>query len=136
MIGGFLARLADDRYVQMPADDLSDLSNRYALVGNAMIGGSSSTFLKHKPVKVSGIESVHCGPTVEPVTHIRRNTFFTRDADESWNETVIPAAMDRWGKPQHGCGNSACRQRKRRLLRLGGKLGLGASSSLASEPCR
>src|SRR6266478_2378573 len=69
MIGCFLARLADDRYVQMSADDLSDLSNRYALVGDAVIRGSSSTFLKHKPVKVSGIESVHCGPTVEPVTH-------------------------------------------------------------------
>src|ERR1700676_1242416 len=28
MIGCFLARLADDRYVQIPADDLSDLSSR------------------------------------------------------------------------------------------------------------
>src|SRR5882762_4805332 len=37
MIGGFLARLADDPYVQMPADDLSDLSSRYALVGHAVI---------------------------------------------------------------------------------------------------
>ena len=37
MIGCFLARLADDRYVQTPADYLSDLSSRYALVGHAVI---------------------------------------------------------------------------------------------------
>src|SRR5580692_8903971 len=37
MIGGFLTRLADDGYVQMPSDDLSDRSRRYALVSHAVI---------------------------------------------------------------------------------------------------
>src|SRR6266481_2945138 len=44
MIGCFLARLADDRYVQMPADDLSDLSSRYTLVGHAVIPCSTELF--------------------------------------------------------------------------------------------
>src|SRR6266481_9627331 len=62
MIGCFLTRLADDRYVQMPADDLSDLSSRYALVGRAMIDRASRSFLKHEPIKMSSIESMHSGP--------------------------------------------------------------------------
>jgi hypothetical protein len=45
MIGCLLARLADNGYVQMPADDLGDLSSPYALVGDAVIRGSSRTFL-------------------------------------------------------------------------------------------
>ena len=51
MIGCFVARLADDRYVQAPADDLSDLSSRYALVGDAVIRGTSNAFLKHESVR-------------------------------------------------------------------------------------
>ena len=62
---------------------------------------------------------------VGPVTHIRRNTLLTRDADESWNEAVITFAVDRWGKSQHRCADSACRQRKRCLLRLAGEAGIG-----------
>src|SRR6266849_8590654 len=44
MIGCFLTRLADDRYVQMPADDLRDLSSRYSLVGHAVIPCSTELF--------------------------------------------------------------------------------------------
>ena len=50
MIGSCLARFADDRYVQAPADCLSDLSSRYALVGDAVIYGSGTTFLKYEPI--------------------------------------------------------------------------------------
>ena len=67
MIGCLLVRLADDRYVQAPADCLSDLSSRYALVGDAVIRGSSTTFLKDEPVEMSGIQPMHCGPAIEPV---------------------------------------------------------------------
>jgi hypothetical protein len=52
VIGCFLARLADDRYVQMPPDDLSDLSSRYTLVGHAVIPCSDGTFLKREPVEI------------------------------------------------------------------------------------
>src|SRR6202035_538865 len=121
MFGCFLARLADDRYIQMPTDDLSDLSSRYALVGHAVIRDSSGTFLKHKPVKVSGIESVHGGPAVEPGADICGHALFTCDANEAWHKAVITFAVDRWGKPQHRCADSACRQCKRCLLRLAGE---------------
>src|SRR5258705_6801842 len=76
MIGCFLPRLADDRYVQLPADDLSDLASRYALVGHAVIARSSSPFLQHEPVQMSRIEPMHSGPAVEPVAYIRGNTLF------------------------------------------------------------
>jgi hypothetical protein len=41
MIGCFLARLADDRQVQVSADGLSDLSSRYALGGYTVLACSS-----------------------------------------------------------------------------------------------
>src|ERR1700730_16516339 len=95
VIGCLLARLADNRYVQMPADDLGDLSSQYALVGHAVIRGCSA-FLKREPVKVSGIEPVHCGPAVEPVADICRDALFTCDGDQARHKAVIPGPVDRW----------------------------------------
>src|SRR5437764_12672418 len=51
MVGCFLASLADDRYVQVPADDLGDLSSRYALVGNAVIPRSGGALLDLEPIE-------------------------------------------------------------------------------------
>src|SRR5690348_6540450 len=101
MIGCFLGRFADDRYVQAMADFLSDLSSGYALVGDAVIGGSSTTFLKHKPVEMSSIEPMHCGPAIKTVANKCGNTLLTCDANQAWHKTVITAAVDRWRKPQH-----------------------------------
>jgi hypothetical protein len=67
MIDCFLARLADDRYVQMPTDYLSDLSSRYTLIGHDVIPCSDGTFLKHESVEMSSIEQVHRGPAVESI---------------------------------------------------------------------
>src|SRR5580658_2371202 len=125
MIGCFLARFADNRYVQATADCLSDLSSRYALVGDAVIRGTSNTFLKHKPVKVSRIEPMHRWPAIKPVPYECRNSFFTRDADQTRHKAVVAIAVDRRRKPQHRCADSARRQRKRRLLRFAGEVGVG-----------
>jgi hypothetical protein len=76
MAGCLLRRLGDDGHVQAPADYLSDVSHRHALVGDPVISGSRSTLLKHEPVEVCSIEPVHRGPAVEPLTHIRRNALF------------------------------------------------------------
>src|SRR5947207_2563411 len=67
MVGCFLTRFTDDQYIQASADCLSDLSSRYALVGDAVIRGSSSTFLKHEPIEMSSIEPMHCRPAIERV---------------------------------------------------------------------
>jgi hypothetical protein len=125
MIRCFLAGFADDRYVQVPADDLSDLSSWYALVSDTVIRGSSTTFLKHEPVETSSIEPVHGGPAVEPVAYKCRDSFFTCDADQARYKAVIAATVDGCWKPQHRCPDAACRQRKRRLLRLAGEVGIG-----------
>src|SRR6266478_5218529 len=125
MIGCSLARLADDRYVQLPTDDLSDLSSRYALVGHAVIPCSDGTFLEHQPVEMSSIQLVHRGPAVEPVAYKCGKALFTCDANQAWHKAVITVAVDRWGKPQHRCADSACRKRKRRRLRLAGEAGIG-----------
>src|SRR5258708_38850601 len=125
MMGCFLARLADDRYVQRPTDVPRHLSRRYALLGQPVIPCSDGPFREHKPVEMSSIQLVHRGPTVEPVAYIRGNGLFSCNADQAWHKAVITVAVDRWGKPQHRCADSACRQRKRRLLRLAGEAGIG-----------
>jgi hypothetical protein len=38
------------------------------------LSGSRGTLLKRQPVEAGGIEQVRCGPAVEPVTDIRRDT--------------------------------------------------------------
>src|ERR1700758_5490405 len=44
----FFAGFGDHRHVEAAADDLSDVATRDALFGDAMVGGSSSTFLNHE----------------------------------------------------------------------------------------
>src|SRR4051812_22490604 len=122
MVGCFFGRFADNRNVQTSADDLGDLSSRYALIGDAMISGCKGPLLNREPVQMSSIEPVHCGPAITTVAHVRRNTFLTRDVDQAWHETVITLAVDRWGKPQHQCADSAGSERKCRLLRLTGEV--------------
>jgi hypothetical protein len=78
----------------MPADDLSDLSSRYALIRHAVIAGSRGTLLKHEPIKMSSIDPMYGRPAVEPVADIRRNSFFARNVDETRHEAVIAFAMD------------------------------------------
>src|SRR5579864_14017 len=70
------------------------------------------------------IEPVHRGPAIEPVAYICGNAVFLCDADQAWHKAVITVAMDRWGKPQYRCADSARRQPKCRLLRLAGEVGI------------
>src|SRR5580692_930706 len=108
----------------MPADNLSDLSSGYALVGHAVIACAAGTLFEREPVEKGGIEPVHRGPAIEPVTYISGNALFPRDADQARHKAVIAVAVHRWRKPQYGCADTACRQRKRRLLRLAREVGI------------
>src|ERR1700722_11757412 len=94
MIVCFLARLADDRYVQMPADNLRNLSSRYALVGHAVILGARGTFFEHEPIEMSSIKPVYRRPAVESVADKCGNTSFTCDANQARHTAVITAAVD------------------------------------------
>src|SRR5271154_1368664 len=123
MIGCLLARLADDRHVQTPSDDLSDLSSRYALIGHTVVPCTSRFSLEREPIEMSSIEPVHRGPAVEPIPDICGNALFACDADQPWYKAVIAVAMDRRREPHYGCLDSARRQRKPRLLRLAGEVG-------------
>jgi hypothetical protein len=53
--------------------------------------------LEHEPVEMSGIEPMHGGPAVEPVTHVGRDALLARQADEQGDKGVISIAMDRGG---------------------------------------
>ena len=73
MAGRLLRGLGDDRHVQAAADDLGDLSERHALVGDRVIPGPRRALLQRQPEETGRIEPVHRGPAVEPVAHVRRN---------------------------------------------------------------
>src|ERR1700756_4020295 len=92
----FLGGLAAERHVQAAADPVSDLPERHALFGDAVITGSRGTLLEHQPEEMGGVEPVHRGPAVESFAHIRRNTLLTGETDEKRNEAVITVAVDRW----------------------------------------
>src|SRR5215471_10985529 len=99
MIRRFLARLGHDWHVQAFANNVGDLLRRDALIAHAVIARPSRTLLKHKSVKMCGIEPMHCGPSVKPVADICRTALFPCNVDESRNEAVIAFAVDRWRKP-------------------------------------
>src|SRR5580692_10248072 len=124
MIGGFLARFADDRYVQAPADCLRNLSSRDTLVGHSVIPCSGGTLLKHEPVKPSSIDPMHRRPVIKTVADKCGNSLFSRNADQVRYKAMITVAVYRWGKAQYRCADSACRQRQRRLFRLAQEVGI------------
>ena len=51
MLRCFFLRHGDDRHVQALADNLSDLSNRYALFADGVISRTRFTLLEHQPVE-------------------------------------------------------------------------------------
>ena len=41
------------------------------------------------------IESMHGIPAIAAVADVSRNSFFTREVDEDWNEAVIAVTVNR-----------------------------------------
>jgi hypothetical protein len=66
MLDRLLGRLADNRQVQASADDLRDLSNRQALVGNPVIPGSRDSLLKRRPEEAGSVERCTAGKRLSP----------------------------------------------------------------------
>src|SRR5580693_4789464 len=64
---------------------------------------------------------MHRGPAVESIADKCRNALFACNADQAWHKAVIAFAMDRGREAHHRGAESACRRRKRRLLRLAGE---------------
>ena len=95
MVRCFLRRFGDDRHIEAPADYLSNFPERNTLIGNAVISSPGGTLFKRQPVELGGIEPMHRRPAIEPVTHVCRNAFFSRDGDKTWNEAVIAVSMYR-----------------------------------------
>src|SRR5882762_8807529 len=101
MVGCPLWGLGNHLHVQSPADYAGDFSNWHALIADRVIFGSSGTLLNRQPEEMGGVESMHRGPAVEPVTHIRRNALLPRDADDCRNEAVVAVTVDSGRKPYH-----------------------------------
>jgi len=55
MVGCLLGGPGDDRHVQASADDVSDVSDGHALVGDPVKPGSRGTLLKRQPVEMGSI---------------------------------------------------------------------------------
>jgi hypothetical protein len=136
MLGRLGGGLGDDRHTEAAADHAGDVSERHALVGHPMEGGTRRTLLKHKPVEMGNIEPVHRRPAVVPVAHIRRNALFSRDADQCRNEAVIALAMDGRREAHHRPAHPRETSASAASSDLRGKRELAASSSVAKGPRR
>jgi hypothetical protein len=128
MAGRFLGSLAHDRHVQAATDYASNVSEWHAFVGDCVIPGPCGLFLNHKPVEMSGIEPVHRGPAVEPLTHTGRNALLSRETDEARNEAMITVAMDRWRKTHQRHAHTTHRQGNRCFFRGDAGKGVGAAN--------
>src|SRR5258706_1209234 len=100
MVRCFLRRFGDDRHIEAPANYLGDFSKRNTLIGDAVISSTHGAILKRQPEYVGGIEPVHGGPAIDPVTDVCRNALFSRDGDETRYEPVIAVSMYR-GRKAH-----------------------------------
>ncbi len=65
---GFLRGLADDRHIE--ADDLGDLFEDDTLFSNSVIPSTRRTLLQRQAKETRGIQPMHRGPTVAPITDI------------------------------------------------------------------
>jgi hypothetical protein len=93
MVSCLFRELGNDRHVQTATDDLSDLPARHSLFSDRVVPGARS-LLQREPIEVSGIEAVHCGPAVEPIADIRRNTFFAGYSDHVRDEALLDWVMN------------------------------------------
>src|SRR5258708_1904800 len=126
MAGCLLGGLADDRHIQVAADDVSDVSSRDSLVGDRMVVGPGGALFQRQPEQMSSIEPVYRGPAVYPVAYVGRNALLARDANEIWNKAMIARAMHRWRKAQHRYAHAARDQRSHCLFRLAGETKIGS----------
>ena len=64
MVACVLGGDADDRQLQLAADDLSDLPERHALRARSVQSRASRGGLRRQPEQARRIESMHGGPAV------------------------------------------------------------------------
>src|SRR5689334_101405 len=97
----FLRPFADNRHIQSPANHFRNFPESDSLFGDRVISARRYAFLQHAPVETSGIQPVHCRPTVQALSDICGNTLFACEADEKRDESMIAVPMDRRWKPNH-----------------------------------
>lgn len=139
MLGRLFLRHGGDRHAKPAADDFSDRLERYAFVGDRVIGTVRGTLFDRQPIKPGSIEPMHAGPAVLAVADIGCDALFSRDGDQARDKTVIACAMGRRGQthgrsPHAPCGDSG--RRGLRGARETGRraIGFGGSRPGASDP--
>lgn len=136
MSAGFVGRLAHDRHVQTAADHGSYFAEGNAFVADSMILGACFAFLKREPIETSGIEPVDCRPAIRSITYVSGDALFASDADEAWNETVVPVTVAEGGRRIVETLTPRAASESVASSDLRGKLAPAGSSSMASAPLR
>src|ERR1700730_15251095 len=70
VVACFLGDDADNRQLQLAADDLSDVPERHALLAASVQSRASRGGFHGQPEQVRRIESMHGGPAVRAVTNV------------------------------------------------------------------
>ena len=71
------------------ADDLGDLPERDALVGDAVQPRARRGRLKREPVQPRGVQGVHGGPAVGPVADVAGHALGAGGRDQDVGEAVV-----------------------------------------------
>src|SRR4030088_1774575 len=93
MLRNVIPRYRGHRHVEMPADDFGDLPDRNTLVTDAMQPSPGRPPLHRQSEQLSGVQSVHRGPSIGPIAGKRRDALAARDVDEPRDEAVVAPAM-------------------------------------------
>ena len=88
--------MADNRNVETPANNLSDVLERNSFFSDSMVTGSCNVIFPSDPVNNSRIQPMDGGPALKALTQIGGYTLFPRQADQHRNEGMITVAVNRW----------------------------------------
>ena len=91
MLARVLRRDGGRRQLQVAADYLGDVLDRYALVGDRVERGAGRRTLEREAEQACGIEPVHGGPSVAPVADIARYAFSRAIATSRATKPLSPS---------------------------------------------
>ena len=98
VLGRVLGGDGDDRELEMPSDDLGDVADRHALLGDRVQRRSRRGLFEPETEEARRIEPVHGGPAVAAVADVAGDALLAGDADQGRDEAVVPVAVIRRGK--------------------------------------
>ena len=105
----------DDRELEVPSDDLRDVADRNALLGDRVQRRSRRGLFEPETEEARRIQPMHGGPAVAAVADVAGDALLAGDTDQGRDEAVVPVAVIRRGKPHDRRADALGGEREREL---------------------